>query len=156
MDVKERIKKVEQYFRGMQVQNVEGQNIIYVIVQFPPKWIVDDEIPNKFGVSIAQGNDYQGQYYFCAEMEKGFDTVFDAVEYNITKMLTAQERANLLRQKVQELQELFMDESVNIEALRTLEFTYKTPKTRKKNEKKNAPQEVEQTEIEETNLEQDE
>lgn len=156
MDVKERIKKVEQYFRGMQVQNVEGQNIIYVIVQFPPKWIVDDEIPNKFGVSIAQGNDYQGQYYFCAEMEKGFDTVFDAVEYNITKMLTAQERANLLRQKVQELQELFMNESVNIEALRTLEFTYKTPKTRKKNEKKNAPQEVEQTEIEETNLEQDE
>lgn len=138
MDVKERIEKVKQYFRGMQVQNVEGANIIYVIVQFPPKWIIDEEIPNKFGVSVGAGNDYQGQFYFCAEMEKGFDVVFDAIEYNVNKMLTAQERATLLRQKVQELQEMFMDESISIEALRTLEFTYKQQKppktTRKKKE----------------------
>ena len=146
MDVKERIEKVKPYFRGMQVENVDEQSIIYVIVQFPPKWIIDEEIPNKYDVSIAQGNS-PGEFYFCVEMEKGFDVVFDAVESNITKMLTAQERAQLLRQKVTELQELFMDETISIETLRTLEFSYKTPKVRKKMEKKDMVKEV----IEEVN-----
>ena len=136
MNVEERIEKVKQYFRGMQVENVDGSNIIYVIVQFPPKWIIDDEIPNKFGVSVGEGQDYKGQFYFCAEIEKGFDVVFDAVEYNIEKMLTAQERATLLRNKIEELQNMFMDESISIESLRTLEFTYKQPKNKKKTDKK--------------------
>ena len=135
MDVKDRIENVKQYFKGMQVENLEGANIIYVIVQFPPRWIVDEEIQNKFGVSVVQGQDYPGQFYFCAEMEKGFDVVFDAIEYNIEKMLTAQERASLLKQKVQELQSLFMDESIPIESLRTLDYTYKTNKVRKKTTK---------------------
>ena len=135
MDIKERIENVKQYFKGMQVENLEGANIIYVIVQFPPRWIIDEDIKDKFGVSIVQGQDYPGQFYFCAEMEKGFDVVFDAIEYNIEKMLTAQERASLLKQKVQELQRLFTDESISIESLRTLDFTYKTNKIRKKTTK---------------------
>ena len=139
MDIKERIENVKQYFKGMQVENLEGANIIYVIVQFPPRWIIDEDIKDKFGVSIVQGQDYPGQFYFCAEMEKGFDVVFDAIEYNVEKMLTAQERASLLKQKVQELQRLFMDESISIESLRTLDFTYKTnfSKIRKKTAKTN-------------------
>ena len=147
MNVEERIGKVKQYFKGMQVENVDGSNIIYIIVQFPSKWIIDEEIPNKFGVSVGAGQDYQGQFYFCAEIEKGFDVVFDAIEYNIEKMLTAQERAILLRTKISELQELFMDESIPIESLRSLEFTYKQPKQRKRNTKK------EENEIIEGNIE---
>lgn len=135
MDIKERIENVKQYFKGMQVENLEGANIIYVIVQFPPRWIIDEDIKDKFGVSIVQGQDYPGQFYFCAEMEKGFDVVFDAIEYNVEKMLTAQERASLLKQKIQELQRLFTDESISIESLRTLDFTYKTNKIRKKTTK---------------------
>lgn len=140
MDVKDRIEKVKPYFRSMQVETVDNQSIIYVIVAFPPKWIIDEEIPNKFGVSIGQGS-APGEFYFCVEMEKGFDIVFDAIESNITKMLTAQERAQLLRQKVTELQELFMDENVSIETLRTLEFKYKVSKT-KKTDKKDVVKEV--------------
>ena len=146
MDVKDRIENVKQYFKGMQVENLEGANIIYVIVQFPPRWIVDEEIQNKFGVSVVQGQDYPGQFYFCVEMEKGFDVVFDAIEYNIEKMLTAQERASLLKQKVQELQNLFMDETVSIESLRTLDFTYKTNKIKKKQQKVIEKEEVVNTE----------
>lgn len=146
MDVKDRIENVKQYFKGMQVENLEGANIIYVIVQFPPRWIIDEEIQNKFGVSVVQGQDYPGQFYFCGEMEKGFDVVFDAIEYNIEKMLTAQERASLLKQKVQELQNLFMDETVSIESLRTLDFTYKTNKIKKKQQKVIEKEEVVNTE----------
>lgn len=154
MAVEDRIKKVKQYFKGMQVENVDGSNIIYVVVQFPSKWIIDDDIPNKFGVSVGAGNEYAGQFYFCAEIEKGFDIVFDAIEYNIEKMLTAQERATLLRQKIQDLQNMFMDESISIESLRTLEFTYKQPK-QQKSKKKNSPKKDEENEIieENTNIE---
>ena len=145
MDVKDRIENVKQYFRGMQVQNVDGTNIIYVIVQFPQRWIIDNDIPNKYGVSVAEGNDYEGQFYFCAEMEKGFDTVFDAIECNVNKMLTAQERAKLFREKTQELQNLFEDESISIESLRSLEFTLKTPKNKGKKEKKTTTPKTEES-----------
>lgn len=148
MDVKDRIKKVEKYFKGMQVQNLDGANIIYIIVQFPPRWIIDNEIPNKYGVSVGQGNDYEGQFFFCAEMEKGFDVVFDAIEYNVNKMLTAQERAKLFREKTQELQNLFEDETISIESLRNLEFTYKTTKNRKKIEKKTTQPKIEESVLE--------
>ena len=142
MDIKERIEKIKPYFQGMQVANIQDQSIIYVIVKFPPKWIIDEEIPNKYGVSISQGNN-PGEFYFCVEMEKGFDMVFEAIESNINKMLTAQERAQLLRQKVSELQELFMDESISIETLRTLEFSYKQKrKTVKKDIVKETIEEV--------------
>lgn len=123
----------------MQVENVEGQNVIYVIVQFPSKWVIDEENATSKGVTIGVGQDYPGQYYFCAEMEKGFDVVFDVIEENIKKMETAEERVKLLRQKIEKLQQLFMDESIPIESLRALEFEYKLPpkkftKSKKKEE----------------------
>lgn len=132
MDVKDRIEKVKEYFRGMQVYNDGGINIIYVIVQFPNRWIIDEEVPKKFGVTVTGGTDYQGQFYFCTEMEKGFDCVFDAIEYNINKMLSAQERATLFRQKTEELQNIFMDESIPLESLRNLEFSFKKTKQKSK------------------------
>lgn len=127
-DISQRIKNISQFFKGMKVDAVDEQQIIYVIVAFPDRWIIDSEIQDKFNVSVARGNDYPGQYYFCAEMEVGFDTIFDAIDYNINKMRLALERASLLAQKVEELKELFANENIAIESLRNLEFTYKMPK----------------------------
>lgn len=133
--IKERIEKIKPYFRGMQVQTVDDSNIIYVAVSFPPKWIIDKELEEKFNISIARNDD--GNYYFCAEMEVGFDTLFDAIECNINKMVTAQERAKLLKDKIFELQEIFLDETIPIERLRNYEFVYKPKKkTGKKTEVK--------------------
>jgi len=131
MEIKDRIKRIGQYFRGMQVETIDNEQIVYVIVEFPPLWIVDETIPNKFKVSIAPGND-GNQYYFCASIEDGFDAVFDAIDYNIEKMVTAQERAMLLKAKVDELRKLFEDESIALESLRTLDFTYKGKRKDKK------------------------
>lgn len=139
MDVKDRIEKVKEYFKGMQVFQTDNGNIIYVVIQFPNKWIIDDEITNKFGVSVAKGNDYPGQFYFCVEMEKGFDVVFDSIEYTINKMLAAQERALLFKKKTEELQNLFMDESIPLESLRGLEFNFKVPKTKRTPTKRVTP-----------------
>lgn len=134
-NIKDRIQKIKPYFKGMQVEEIDGESIIYVMVSFPPKWLIDKTLEQKYGISIGM-NENSGVYYFCAEMEVGFDVIFDAIEDNIEQMLTAQERAKLLKDKVHELQELFVDESIPIEKLRTIEFTFK-PQKKKTTKKEN-------------------
>jgi len=148
-NIKDRIEKIKEYFKGMRVDTDNGENAIYIIVQFPPKWIVDNTIEEKYGINVIQGNEYPGQFYFCAEMEVGFDVLFDAIEYSIDKMLTAQERARLLKEKAEELKELFIDETIPIEALRTLTFTYKTAKPKKVSKTKKEEIKTQENDIEE-------
>ena len=132
MSVQERIAKIKEYFIGMQVENIGGENIIYVMVQFPPKWlIIDEEEQNKYNVSIIQSDNGINQYIFCTSIENGFDCVFDAIDENISKMLIILERTKLLKEKVEQLKALFENEEISIESLRTLEFKYKQPKIKK-------------------------
>lgn len=129
-DIKQRIDKIKPYFAGMQVENIGGQQVIYVIVNFPDRWVIDENVASKFDVSIAEDEEVLNQYFFCAKMEQGFDTVFDAIDYNIEKMLSAQERTDLFKKKTQELKDIFENLDIPIETLRTLEFTYKKKQKR--------------------------
>ena len=126
-DIKDRIARIKPYFKGMQVENIEGEQVIYVVVNFPPKWFIVEDIEEKYGVVVQEGNEL-GEWIFITEFENGFDTIFDAIDYNEGEMRTAQERADLLQKKVAELKELFMDEDMPIESLRTLEFSWKGKK----------------------------
>ena len=134
-NIKDRIQKIKPYFKGMQVEEVDGESIIYIMVVFPPKWLIDKTLEQKYNITIGF-NENSGVYYFCAEMEVGFDVLFDAIEDNIEQMITAQERAKLLKDKIQELQELFVDETIPIEKLRSIEFTFK-PQKKKTTKKEN-------------------
>lgn len=126
-DIEKRISKLNRYFRGMQVEDIDGEQVIYVIVEFPPRWVVPDDVEAKFNVNVEKGQD-AGLWYFIGELGIGFDALFDAVEYTVNVMMTAQERVNLLQSKVVELRNLFEDESMTIDMLRTLEFTWKGKK----------------------------
>jgi isochorismate hydrolase len=68
-------------------------------------------------------------------MEIGFDKVFDAIEYNIQFNEEAQAKVSLLREKIEELKNIFETEDINV--LKTLEF-----KLKKKIVKKNKNKEV--------------
>lgn len=125
-EMQERIKKLGPYFGGMQVEEVNGQNVIYIIVNLPPKWTIDRSTEEKFDVTIAKVGDTQ--YYFVAEMERGFDAVFDAVEFSISKMLEIEERNAIFKEKLLKLQSLFADESIPTDTLRTIEFSFKAKK----------------------------
>ena len=132
MTVQDRIQKIGKYFKGMKVDTINGDNVIYVIVQYPPKWMVNnEEMEKKYGVNILQQGQ-QGLYVYCTEISNGFDCVFDAIDDTISKMLIIIERTKLMTQKIDELQELFENEDIPIESLRTLEFKYKLPKPKKK------------------------
>lgn len=150
MEIKDRIKNISQYFKGMQVTNTDdGTQVIYVIVSFPHGWIIDEELEKKFGITISQGTN-MSEYYFCTDIDSGEQVLFDAIDYNIDKMKEAIERAQLLSKKTSELKEIFTDENVTIEQLRTLTFSYSaekkeqplmTKKKQKENEENNTQKE---------------
>lgn len=121
MGIKERISKIGTYFKEMQIVTIDGKQVIYVVVSFPHGWVIDDEIEEKFDVTVSSG-DILGEYYFCVEMEVGEEKVFDAIEYNIEKMKEAIERAQLLSEKTKELRLMFEDESITLTQLRNLKI----------------------------------
>ena len=123
MSIAERIKKIEPYFKEMQIITVEKEPVIYVVVEFPYEWVIDEELEPKFNITISKG-EHSGEFYFCSEIKNGEENVFDAIEYNIGKMKEAIERAQLLSEKTKALKQLFEDESVSILQLRKLKFVY--------------------------------
>ena len=124
MAIKERIEKIKKYFREMQIVSDEGGQMIYVVVEFPHNWVIDETIEEKFNVTVNEGN-IIGEYYFATEMDNGEGNIFDAIEYNIEKMKEAIERAQLLQEKITEITNLFRDESISIKELRTLKISWK-------------------------------
>ena len=121
--IKERINKIKEYFKEMQIVTIDGEQVIYVAVSFPYGWVIDEYIEDKFKVTVNGGNE-PGLFYFATEIDNGEDTIFNAIEYNIEKMKDAIERAQLLKNKVAELKNLFQDENISLQELRTLKFTW--------------------------------
>lgn len=132
----------------MQVETIDSQQVIYVIVSFPSKWIIADDIEEKFNVMAKLNGKANGncEYVFVTEFDNGFDAIFDAIEYNISIMLAAQERADLLQKKVFELRELFEQEDMTLEMLRTLEFSWKGKKKAIATKQKKQEEIIEETE----------
>ena len=135
-DIQERIKKTGQFFKGMQVTKVDDTDVIYVVVRFPNRWIIDDAVSEKYDVSVIDGQE-EGEHMFCAEMGVGFDSVFDAVDHCIQVNKDAMERAQLFQEKINELKEIFGNEENTIKKLRTLEFTF--PRQKKEATRKKSP-----------------
>ena len=123
MTIKERIKKIHNYFKEMQIVTVDGEQVIYVSVLFPHGWVIDEKIEEKFNVTVNEGT-YRNEFYFATEIDNGEDKIFDAIEYTIEKMQDAIERAQLLKNKITELREIFQNENISIGKLRTLKFTW--------------------------------
>lgn len=123
MTIKERINKIHNYFKEMQIVTVDGEQIIYISVLFPNGWVIDDKIEEKFNVTVNEGT-HPNEFYFATEIDNGEDKIFDAIEYTIEKMQDAIERAQLLRNKITELREIFQNDNISISKLRTLKFTW--------------------------------
>lgn len=124
MELSERIKKLGNYFKNMNVVSESG--LIYVLIEFPSGWGCSELTEYNFNVKVARED--VGLYYFFAEIGIGFDAIFDAIEYNISFNEEAQAKVNLLRSMIDKLKGIFEEE--DIETLKTLEFKYKKKKSR--------------------------
>lgn len=146
-DIQERIKKIGEYFKEMQVTQVDGISVIYVVVNFPGKWIIDNSVEERYGVNVAEGN-YAGEYYFCAPIEGGFDAVFDSVDLCIQVNKDAMERAKIFQEKIAELKELFGNEEISLEELKGLELVLGKAKKKPAIKKKTQIEEIADQEME--------
>lgn len=123
MSIKERIEKIKEYFKEMQIVTIDGEQVIYVIVNFPYGWVIDEMLETKFDVSVQEG-EYPTEFYFATSIDNGENKIFDAIEYNIEKMKDAIERAQLLKTKIAELKDVFQNENITLDELRSLKFTW--------------------------------
>lgn len=132
MSIELRIEKLGSYFHSMNV--AAENNIIYVRVMFPKGWGCSELTEYNYKVK-AVGDEIPGYFYFFANMEVGFDKIFDAIEYNIQFNEDAQAKVSLLREKIEELKNIFETEDIN--TLKTLEFKIKKkPSNKSKNKNK--------------------
>lgn len=127
MNIKERINKLGIYFDSMNLSSENG--IIYIRVKFPKGWGCSELTEYNYNTKCVQ-DDIPGYFYFFAEMEVGFDKIFDAIEFNIQFNEEAQAKVYLLREKIEDLKTIFENE--DIDTLKTLEFKYKKKKNSKK------------------------
>ena len=134
MEIKDRIAKLGNYFKEMQITTLNGKRVIYVVAQFPNGWIIDENLSDKFKVLVKESGEEEGQFYFVTEIENGEGAVFDAIDYSIKAMKDAMERAKLLNDKVRELKAIFEDESISLETLKTLNISYSSAVTSLDNE----------------------
>lgn len=125
MGIKERIDKLGVYFDSMNLSSENG--IIYIRVKFPKGWGCSELTEYNYNTKSVQ-DDMPGYFYFFANIEVGFDKVFDAIEYNIRFNEEAQAKVNLLREKIEELKSIFENEDIDV--LKTLEFKYKKKKVK--------------------------
>ena len=134
-DIQERIAKLGKMFSGLNIGNDNaGKQFVYLELVFPQGWGVTNLIKEKFGVNVVK-NDAGTGYYFWAPIETGFDSVFDAADYNIKANEEAQEKKDFLAEKMKELQKLVLEEDMSV--LKTLEFKVKRKKQAKKKEENN-------------------
>jgi len=125
--VQERIANLGKMFAGLNIGNDDkGRQYIYLEVIFPDGWGISGLIKEKFGVTVVK-NDSGNGYYFWANMETGFDAIFDAVEFNIKANQEAQEKKDFLAKMTEELRKLVLEEDMSV--LKTLEFKVKRKKT---------------------------
>lgn len=136
MALSDRIEKLKPYLLVYNVSIEDG--VQYAVLRIPEKWsIPTEEIDKAYGVKVRK---IDGGICFLADIEAGQDSLFDSLDYVISLNIKLEERVSLLKQKVDELKEIFMKE--DLEKLRTIEFVFPPQKNTKNGgaRKKTKPQ----------------
>ena len=146
-DIQDRIKSIHEFFKEMQVTQVDDTSVIYVVVKFPQKWIINDTTREKYEVSVMNGHEV-GEYYFCADISVGFDAVFNAIDDCIQANKDAMERAKIFQEKLLKLKELFGNEEISVDELKGLDFILGKTKKKQAAKKKTPLEEIADQEME--------
>lgn len=129
-DLSNRIEKIKPYFITFNISAED--DAAYVVVKLPPQWSIPDTkaLKENFKVEVAP---MSNGICFASEIKNGTDCIFDAVDYIIDFNKRVEERRELLKQKAEELKNLFASET--LDKLKTLTFVFESeqeePKKRK-------------------------
>ena len=133
------------YFRGIEMYN----EALIVKVQFPPKWKAYNSNDERIKVTPSE-NVANEVFYYASSEDTTYDEIFDLIEETIKANQDIVLKIKLLRDKVEELRELFS--TLSYDELTTLKFVtdgIKKPKGSKKHAKKEkTPQKPNKEEME--------
>ena len=139
MNLTERIKKIEEYFKGMEIIS----NTVIIKVQYGDKWGAypsSDE-----SIKVAKSEEVINEWYYYSDYTYTIiDEIFDLIEETIEVNLSAIERLELLNEKMEELKNLFSNESLS--RLKTLTFVFQDmdkPKSKKRKKKEKIESNIE-------------
>ena len=118
MNITEKIKKTEKYFKQFNVL----KDCAYILLDLPDNWALpnDDFLKKEFNVNVTV--DDNGIYFFSEVNE--LDKVFEAAFYTIDMNKTNEAKLALYNEKIEELQNIFAER--NLEELKTISFSFKT------------------------------
>lgn len=129
MTLQERIKKNEVYFRGMEIVN----NTAIIKVLYGEKWGAYPSPDEK--IKVAKSDEVPNEWFYYSDYTYTvIDEIFDLIEETIDMNLSAIERLGLFNQKMEELKELFANESLS--KLKTLTFYFEEEKPKRNNKRK--------------------
>ena len=123
MSLGEELQKYSEYHVGFNVY--EGEFIVNVA--YPQGWVVVD--PEIEGIMMIKPED-ETRYFYRISIRDDVSKIFTIIDETISFNKQLEAKAALLKEKIKELQQLFIDES--LETLATLEFKTRKPATRKK------------------------
>lgn len=129
MTLQERIKKNEAYFKGMEIVN----NTAIIKVLYGEKWGAYPSADDR--IKVAKSEEVPNEWFYYSDYTYTIiDEIFDLIEETIDMNLSAIERLGLFNQKIDELKELFANESLS--KLKTLSFHFEEGKPKRNKKKK--------------------
>jgi hypothetical protein len=146
--LQERMNDMKPYFRGIEMYN----EALMVKVMYPRNW---KAYPSSDGrIKVTPSDDGALTYYYADSKDTSYEDMFDLVEETIKANNDIVLKLKLLKDKVNELKELFSE--LSYDELTTLRFVTnksKSDKAKRKytKKKKEAENEEEVPQIEETN-----
>ncbi len=147
--LQERMNDMRPYFRGIEMYN----EAIMVKVAYPNKWKAYPSDDGRIKVTPSE-TDPNTTYYYADSNDSTYEEIFDLIEQTIKANQDIVLKLKLLRDKVEELKELFQNTSYD--DLLNLQFVIEKPtKPKRKYTKKKVKveEEVKQEEIIENNVE---
>jgi hypothetical protein len=145
--LQERMNDMKPYFRAIEVYN----NALMVRMVLPTNWKIYPSSDGRIKVTPSETNANEAIYYADSN-EASYEDIFDLIEDTIKNNRDIVSKLKLLKEKIEELKELFSTHS--FEELETLRFELIEPKKTKgkrkyTKRKKEAENEAEATQIEE-------
>ena len=122
--LQDRMSDMKPYFRAIEVYN----NALMVRVVFPSNWKVYDSSDGVIKVTPSETNANEVIYY-ADSAEATYEDMFDLVEETIKANQDIVSKLKLLKDKVEELKEMFS--RLSYEELTTLKFVTDKPKETK-------------------------
>ena len=127
MTLQDRITSIQPYFRGIEIK----ETLFIVRILYPKKWTAynrEDEV-----IKVTKSDTNSNEWFYYANIDEiDLNEIFDLVEDTIHTNEALYMKIELMKKKMEELKNLFQEET--LERLRTLEFTF-TAKPKRKRKK---------------------